>query len=119
MDENTIQQMVESRVKEAVKESQGVLLEEIRTMFTKISAHSSVVNKSSVSSILEIPKFKRKSNEEQFKQNSKVLEKLEQVGVAMQAEEYQVAHENITEGKIGYSGYFLFVLLNKLSQKTC
>ena len=51
----------------------------------------------------DFPKFKRKSNEEQFKQNTKVLCKLEEVEKSLENKNVEKGKENILEGKFCFN----------------
>jgi hypothetical protein len=59
---------IEEKVKAVVKANKEELLGSINNMLSKISDKPAI-------SILNVPKFKRKSNEEQFKLNAKVIDK--------------------------------------------
>ncbi|XP_045178604.2 uncharacterized protein LOC123538512 [Mercenaria mercenaria] len=83
--------MVENKVKEVLKTNNEVLLKDIGEMMNKISATSFSSNLNA----LETPKFKRKSNEEQFKYNSKVAVKLEQASGSLSSQKVDEAKENI------------------------
>jgi len=89
-------------VKEAVKENNDMLLANINSMIAKISA------KPSVGSLLDAPRFKRKSNEEQFKCNSKLIERLDDVQTSIQANELASANQSLDEGTINF--YLIFGL---------
>ena len=94
MDEEAVDERVTLRVREAVQESQRQLLQEMNSLFQKISDQNSNSNEQQllkISNIVatgEAPKFKRKSNEEQYKLNSKVMLKLDE---AVQAAESNTA----------------------------
>ena len=87
-----MQSLIDNKVQEVVKANNQELLSSISDMINKISA------KPSQTSILEIPKFKRKSNEEQYKINTKVLEQIERVNSALESSDMVRAKAAITEG---------------------
>ena len=100
MDEEAVDERVTLRVKEAIKESQQQIMQEMNSLFTKISDQHSISNEQNllqISSIVasEVPKFKRKSNEEQYKMNTKVMLKLDE---AEQAVDTTKTKEKIIEG---------------------
>ena len=74
-----IEQIVTDQVKSAISASQADLMKGIGDLFSQISANQNNSNDAQLSKIStllttgDFPKFKRRSNEEQFKQNSKVL----------------------------------------------
>ena len=98
MDEEDINALVNNRVKDVIQESHGNLLREIGGLIDKISYPSSSASSSSISS-LDAPKFKRKSNEEQFKQNSKVIARLEHAELNMDSQRITEAKNDIIEGR--------------------
>ncbi|XP_053375474.1 uncharacterized protein LOC123557092 isoform X1 [Mercenaria mercenaria] len=63
-------------------------------MIAKISDKSS-----SAISVLDVPKFKRKSNEEQFKLNAKVIQKIEGAHSAVESEDLSSAKEAIIQAR--------------------
>ena len=89
-------------VKEAVKENNDKLLANINSMISKISAKPSAV------SLLDAPRFKRKSNKEQFKCNSKLIERLDDVQTSIQANDLASANHCLDEGTINL--YLIFSL---------
>lgn len=69
-----LDRVVEDKVKASLEEHKEDMLKEIGSLFEKISGNSS--SKFS-SMMINSEKFKRKSNEEQYKHNAKVMIKLE------------------------------------------
>ena len=75
---------IQTRCKAVFSESQADLLKGIGDLISQISEKQNVSNESqlaNISSIIsssDIPKLKRKSNEEQFKHNAKVICKLDE-----------------------------------------
>ena len=82
MDTESLDALVAGKVNDAMSASQTELMKGIGDLFSQISSNQNSNNEaqlSKISSLLttgDFPKFKRKSNEEQFKQNAKVLCKL-------------------------------------------
>ena len=99
MDEET-QKLIQDSVRQNVEASRTTLLEEIGTMFHKISEENNNMQLCKISSLVaaEHPTFKRKSNEEQFKANSKVLLKLNEANNNLEQENTTDAKASITEG---------------------
>ena len=101
MDEEAVDERETLRVKEAIKEIQQQIMQEMNSLFTKISDQHSITNEQNllqISSIVasEVPMFKRKSNEEQYKMNTKVMLKLDE---AEQAVDTTKTKEKIIEAK--------------------
>ena len=75
---------IQARCKDVVSESQADLLKSIGDLISQISDKQNVSNESQLEKISplisssDIPKFKHKSNEEQFKHNAKVFSKLDE-----------------------------------------
>ncbi|XP_052809281.1 uncharacterized protein LOC128237738 [Mya arenaria] len=80
---------IEQKIMEVMRTNNQELLGSISGMISKISDKPS--------SLLDIPKLKRKSNEEQYKINSRVLEKIETAGSHVQAQNLTAAHEAIVQ----------------------
>ena len=99
MDEET-QRLIQDTIRQNMESSRTTLLEEIGSMFNKISAENNNMQLCKISSLVaaEHPTFKRKSNEEQFKANSKVLLKLNEANNILEQENATGAKANITEG---------------------
>ncbi|XP_060572473.1 integrase/recombinase xerD homolog [Ruditapes philippinarum] len=83
---------IEEKVKEVVKANNEELLGSISNMLSKISDKPS-----SAISILNVPKFKRKSNEEQFKLNAKVIDKLAVAQAAVETQDLSSAKDSIIQ----------------------
>ena len=100
---------IQARCKTVIQESQADLLKSIGDLISQISEKQNVSNESQlakISSIIsssDIPKFKRKSNEEQFKHNAKVICKLDEATENIEALNVEKGKEKITEGKVFYS----------------
>ena len=105
MDAQEINSLVDSRVREFIKEAHRDLLKDIGVMFNKISAP--VTTSSASVSVVDAPKFKRRSNEEQFRDNSKVITKLEQAESSIECEMVSQVKENIIEGRVIYFSFNL------------
>ena len=91
MDAEQIEQIVTDKVKSAISASQADLMKGIGYLFSQISANQNYSNDAQLSKIStllttgDFPKFKRRSNEEQFKQNSKVLCKLDEAEKSLES----------------------------------
>ena len=95
MEVSDMEQLVETKVKEVLAGNNNELLKSIGSMIDKISSNSSG---QSINASAEKPTFKRKSNEEQFKHNSKVMMKLEEATCHITTENIEKARESIIEG---------------------
>lgn len=93
-DREVIEGMIEDRVQSMLERNNQSLLKDIGAMMNKISHSSS-------SSVLDMPKFKRRSNEEQFKQNAKIISHIEEAETALDSDNVPQAKESILQGKIG------------------
>ena len=104
MDEQAVDERVTLRVREAIQESQQQIMQQMNSLFNKISDQHSISNEQNllqISSIVatgDVPKFKRKSNEEQYKMNSKVMLKLDEAE-QMADSNAAKSKEKIIEGK--------------------
>ena len=97
MEDEKIHEFVEGKVTEAIKANNAELLQSISGMIDKISDN----NKLPVhSDIFSKPTFKRKSNEEQYKQNHNVLQKLEGAEQLLDHQRVNEARTAIIVGKI-------------------
>lgn len=109
MDAEQIDELVTNKVKDAVCASQADLLKGIGDLFSQISATQNNSNEeqlSKISSLLssgDYPKFKRKSNEEQFKQNVKVMFKLDEAEKSLEMNNVEKSKENILEGNFNFA----------------
>ena len=70
-----------------------------RSLKQNVSNESQLAKISSILSSSDIPKFKRKSNEEQFKHNAKVICKLDEATENIDALHVEKGKEKVTEAK--------------------
>jgi hypothetical protein len=99
MDRDT-HDIIKDVVKDTVEESRQSLLQEIGTMFEKISEQNNSSQFARISNLVASsqPKFKRKSNEEQFCHNSKVMLKLNEAESKLDSSKIEEAKSSITTG---------------------
>ena len=99
-DEAEIQSLVDQRVKEALKINNAELLTNIGHMIDKISDKNLSNNgvNSFSSKGIQMPKFKRTSNEEQYTHSSNVLSKLDEAVCSIATGKPDCAKERIIEG---------------------
>ena len=105
MDRGELEEMVSGHVSSAITASQNVMLTEmtklISTEVKKISDNQKSISELQLSKIASINasdyKFKRKSNEEQFKVNKKALEKIDDCDRNLSNANLQEAKENLAE----------------------
>ena len=106
MDRGELEEMVSGHVSSAITASQNVMLTEmtklISTEVKKISDNQKSISELQLSKIASINasdyKFKRKSNEEQFKVNKKALKKIDDCDRNLSNANLQEAKENLAEG---------------------
>lgn len=102
--DSEMEEAVQAKVKAAMTESQTELLQNIGQMISQISEKQSLSNDlqltklTSIISSSDIPKFKRKSNEEQYKQNAKVICKLDEAQESYDALNVDRGKDKIAEG---------------------
>ena len=105
MDAEEVDERVTVKVKELMQETQRQLLQEMNSLMQKISDQNCSSNEVQILKISNIvatggmPKFKRKSNEEQFKVNSKVMLKLDEAEKSIESSNTEKTKEKIVEGK--------------------
>ena len=97
---------IQATVNTAVKDSQNGWLTEIRglisTEMNKISDSQKQFSDLQINKINQLSvndyKFKRRSSEEQFKVNSKVMQKVQETSNCLQTDKIDEAKENLVEG---------------------
>ncbi|XP_045188646.2 uncharacterized protein LOC123546443 [Mercenaria mercenaria] len=78
MEPQQIQDMIDTTLRTSLQEHRTSMLTDMEKVFEKISGNSNLDQMDKISSILTgMPTFKRKSNAEQYKHNSKVTVALE------------------------------------------
>ena len=89
--------LIEGKVKEAIQINNNELLQNISAMINQISDK----DKTQINNIYKnaAPTFKRKSNENQFKQNANVLEKLGEAQQCLEGQRINDAKQSVIEGK--------------------
>ena len=94
-----LHQLVEEKMKAAFARQKEELLQGMGSLFDKISATSDFSQLHKLDCLLasETPKFKRKSNEEQFRFNSKVSIKLSEAEKSLELNSAQ-ALDKLAEG---------------------
>ena len=108
MDRDDVEDIVSDKINTAISSSQNQLLTEmsklISTEVKKISDNQKSLSELQLSKIASIAssdyKFKRKSNEEQYKVNKKVLEKIDDCDRNLTSSKVQEAKENLAEGMV-------------------
>lgn len=95
-----IEKMVDDRLKVSLEEHRASMLTDMERIVQKISEHSSSNQLSKFSSILTgVPTFKRKSNEEQYKYNTKVSIALEETEQLLDMDKIEDSSRKIAEVK--------------------
>jgi hypothetical protein len=108
---------VEEKVTDLLAQHKQQMLKEMEGMFLKITATSqSKLSSQIASSSLTTVKFRRKSNEEQFKVNADVLSKLEDAEGSLSVENMEETRQSIISGTLCYCTiyqlFFLFLSQN-------
>ena len=106
MDSDELDRIVQGRVDSAINQTKNEILTGMQNLIStemkKISDSQKVFSDLQMSKIAELSsdyKFKRRSNEEQFKLNKKVLWKIEDCESNLDLAELDKAKENLAEGK--------------------
>ena len=114
MDANEVEQLIDEKMSSSLRGHRQEMLQQIQQMMEKISGSSSVSQLNKLSTLVNgAEKFKRKSNEEQFKYNSNVSLKLEEAEQDLEAEKIQEGRVKIAEGNLFCFSY-LYVCVNCL-----
>ena len=99
MELHDVERLVDDKVGASLQSHKEDMLKEIGNMFEKISGNTNLVQLNKLSCMMNgVEKFKRKSNEEQFKYNSSVSFKLDKAEHSMSQERHQEGREKIAEG---------------------
>ena len=99
MELHDVERLVDDNVGASLRSHKEDMLKEIGNMFEKISGNTNLVQLNKFSCMVNGgEKIKRKSNEEQFKNNSSVSFKLDEAEQSMSQERHQEGREKIAEG---------------------
>lgn len=93
-DSERVEALIERKVGEAVKANNAELLGSIQQMMHKISPRNE-----STCNLLQLPKFKKRGHEEQYKYNARVIEQLESAEKCIETADIPSAKTSISEGK--------------------
>ena len=111
---NEVEQLTDDKMSSSLRGHRQEMLQQIQQMMEKISGSSSVSQLNKLSTLVNgAEKFKRKSNEEQFKYKSNVSLKLEEAEQDLEAEKIQEGRVKIAEGNLFCFSY-LCVCVNCL-----
>ena len=112
MEAEDVQNLVQEKVNSSLKTHKEEMLQEIGTLFEKISGSSNISQLNRISSIVTAgEKFKRKSNE-QFKYNSKVDLKLEEAANSIDTDKLDEARQHVAEGKYVIIMIMILIIIN-------
>ena len=107
MDRREVAELVQDSVNSAIVHSKNEILSGVQLLISsemkKVTENQRVLADMQISKIAHLLsdyKFKRRSNEEQFKINKKVLGKLDDCERNLDCSETDKAKENLAEGKI-------------------
>ena len=107
MDRREVAELVQDSVNSAIVHSKNEILSGVQLLISsemkKVTENQRVLADMQISKIADLSsdyKFKRRSNEEQFKINKKVLGKLDDCERNLDCSETDKAKENLAEGKI-------------------
>ena len=95
----SIQQLIDERLRVSLQTHKAEIIASMESVFEKISGTSNCHQLSQISNIISGHSFKRKSNEEQFKYNSKVNVALEEADHLLQVDKQFECRQKIAEGK--------------------
>ena len=99
MDSREVETMIDDKVNASLRDHRQDMLQQIEKIVEKISGNSSVSQLNKLSTLVNCgEKFKRKSNEEQFKYNSSISIKLEEAEQSLDNEKIQEGRDKIAEG---------------------
>ena len=99
MEANEVEQMISDKVDSSLRGHRQEMLRDIESIVEKISGTSNVAQLNKLSTLVNGgEKFKRKSNEEQFKYNSSVSLKLEEAEQSLEAHKLQEGRDKVAEG---------------------
>ena len=99
MEVNEVEQMINKKVDSSLRRHRQEMLRDIAKIVEKISGSSNVTQLNNLSTLVNGgEKFKRKSNEEQFKYNSSVSRKLEDAEQSLVAHKLQEGRDKTAEG---------------------
>ena len=99
MEANEVEQMISNMVDSSLPRHRQEMLRAIESIVEKISGSSNVAQLNKLSTLVNRgEKFKRKSNEEQFKYNSSVSLKLEEAEQSLEAHKLQEGRDKVAEG---------------------
>ena len=99
MDREELVTLIDERLKSSLTQGKADILSSMENVMTKISGISNSEQVSKISGLLNGGHtFKRKSNEEQYKYNSKVSIVLEEADNLLQSEKIVESREKIAEG---------------------
>ena len=95
-----MQNLVQEKVNSSLKTHKEEMLQEIGTLSEKLSGSSNISQLNKILSIVtDGGRFNRKSNEEQFKYNSKVDLKLEDAANSIDTDKLDEARQHVAEDK--------------------
>ena len=114
MDVDEVQQLINERVDSSLRSHRQEMLSDIEKIVEKISGSSNVSQLNKLSTLVNGgEKFKRKSNEEQFRYNSSVSLKLEEAEHSLEAQNIQAGREKTIEGNRLFTSFnFMYVTMN-------
>ena len=121
MEKEEMEALVTDKVTEAVRSCQNELLTGINTLIAsevqKISENQKSFSELQLSKIEAITsndyKFKRKSNEERYKVNNKVIGKIQDCERNIDSSEISQAKENLAEGMLYFINFTSYIFNNK------
>ena len=92
--------MIDSRIQRSLQSHKNDMLKEMGALFEKISesSNNSQLNKMTNIMTCDIPSFKRKSNEDQYKYNAKVSMKISEAEQLVETNQVQ-CKAKLVEGK--------------------
>ena len=96
---HAVEEMVDERVRSSLAAHKAEMLQDIEKLLCKISGRDNDAQLCKISDMLSSgEKFKRKSNEEQFRYNSKVKITLDDADTLLQSDKVAECRQKIAEG---------------------
>lgn len=114
--------LVADEVTKAMKQQQKELMSGIGEMLNQISSNSNELQLNKISSVLaakDFPTFKRKSNEEQFRANAKVMYSLQEAEQCLKSNKSAECTGKIAEGKFYFRFYIVYIQVQYFRIQWC
>lgn len=98
MEQADVESLLDERLRSSLTSHRAEMLRDIEGIVEKISGNSNVAQISKISNLVSGEKFKRKSNEEQFKFNAQVKTALDEAEHYSRSDKQDECRRKIAEG---------------------